>query len=263
MKKIFRRDGIHLRFTRGDSFPDKMEGKAVEAYYDLAIEELLNKGLITEEQSNRINDVKPPNVMFAREKRNGIDYYTEKEFDPYILCFSTEKDDPYMFESTITNKASGSYYFWMDSIIVEQMKQLGRRNGVHIEPGKILYGRSVIEHIKQKILFVFERPFLYDVAGDFLQDYLHKLQFFAKLSKFRKENEVRVIVQVPKMLTMEHRDLLFDEDKKHITLIIPKSYVCDVTPKDDNDKTIDKELLSTLAQRGYPCASKNLEVTHS
>lgn len=262
LNDIFAQDSIRLRFTRGDCFTDKMEGNAVEVYYDLAIEELLSKGLITEKQSNRISDVRPPNVMLAMEKRNGIDWFTEKEYDPYILCFSTEKDDPFMFENSIKNKASGRYYFSMDSTIVEQMKQLGRRNGVHIEPGKILYGRSVIEHIKRKILFVFEKPFLNDVADVFLQDYLHKLQFLAKLSKFKKENEVRVIAKVPKELSMDHRDLFFAEDKKHITLKIPKSYVWGITPKEDNDKAFDKELLSMLFQRGYPYALSNLkEVT--
>ena len=61
---------------------------------------------------------------------------------------------------------------------------------------------------------------------------------------------------------MDHRDLFFAEDKKHITLKIPKSYVWGITPKEDNDKAFDKELLSMLFQRGYPYALSNLkEVT--
>ena len=251
---IFGKDRIRLQFTRDDHFADKMEGKAVLVYYDLAIEELLNQGKITEEQYNRIINVSPPKMMLAHEKRNGINYYTEKEFDPYILCFSTEQNDPNMF-NLIKRKESGCYYFSIDTTIVNCLNQVGRKNGVHIRSERVMYGREVVEHIQKKVLYMFKKPYLSSAAEVFLQDYLHKLQFVAKLSKFKNENEIRTIINVPKKLNVTHPDIIFDENREHLTLSIPKSYVFRITPKESNDKMQDKELFKELMNRGYQIAS--------
>lgn len=254
IENIFRNDGIYLRFTRGDSFPDKMEGKAIEVYYDLAIEDLLDQGKITAEQYQRIIGICPPHFMFTHEERNGIDFFTRAEFTPYIICFSTIKDDPHMYNLVKDTNTSGKYSFSMDTTVVSQLTQLGSKNDFQIKLRKILYGKSVVEYIQQKVLYMLKNPPLYSGAEAYLREYLHRLQFMAKLSKYKGENEVRMIVKVPKHHNSPHPDFFFEDDEKYLFLKIPKSFVFKITPQKDNDKSLDDNLLSTLNKRGYSYA---------
>ena len=117
VKRVIKKDGIYLRLAAAATFPDKMEGKAVEVFYDLALDELRSEKRITARQYEDFSKISVPEKLFlAKGKENGMIVWGDAEYEEYIICFSTEENDPYMFDNYIKDADGYCLHFFGLSI---------------------------------------------------------------------------------------------------------------------------------------------------
>ena len=206
--KILTNDGISFRMTRVSDFSDVYEGKSIEIYYDMALEQLEQSGRISSHQRSLFNRVELP------EKRVAVFKLPLKEGQPsalmssihmipYIICFSKNKCDPYMFKNYIKSEEQGYCLEFYGHDIASNANISHFGEGHKFKFYNVLYGNEIIDAIKQYICDmlsciheindqIIEQFMLGPLAGK-LQD----LQYSAKLSKYKQENEVRLVLFIP------------------------------------------------------------------
>ena len=253
-KSVFREDEILFRLADASTFEDKMEGKAIEVYYDLAIEELLEEEVISREVANQLSDIKTPshiwlNFFSGREGRGGM-----HEYEEYIMCFSKKKADTYMFQNYC--KDSNGYCYEFSVIDLRELTYKGHRNGAKMKLEPILYGRAVVEYLKQQICAVCNNPIRCKNMTKYIEDVLHYTQYISKLKKFSDEEEVRLIVFMPRHHIYDCCDIIRSEEEghKYIYLKAPKEILLGVTCAYFNNKEETQEMMKCLRDKGYPTA---------
>ena len=248
---IFNGDSIRLRMNRSDQFSDKMEGKAVEVYYDMALEELLAEGEITEEQFTFLSQIEPSNEeMFIFREDNDLKNAKCLEYDAYIICFSKVKNDPYMFEH-YGSQAEDKYCL---ELLTSQLEVLSHEDlgvGTRTEIIPVMYGKEVVSFLKNKIRQVVNNQFLYMNASILIDDLLHTIQFSAKRARYSKENEVRLVVFLPHGAEYFDKRYVTDKEKKCLWLNLPTHSVCNYWPKPGNSAENDEKIKNMLRTRGY------------
>jgi len=82
IEKTFLDDRIQLRLTHVDCFDDKLEGRAAEIYYDIALEELLAERAIGKALFDRLSQVTVEGKeLFIKRDENGIRLASMKDYD--------------------------------------------------------------------------------------------------------------------------------------------------------------------------------------
>lgn len=258
LKHIFSKDDLILRLTVADQFEDKLEGKAVEVYFDIALEEMLNGGELSPKQFEELSQIDIPNVaMFCHKTDNGIPLFKWEEFSTYIICFSKVKDDPYMFEKYVHNKETGGFCVEFSSVELDSLSQYGMENEAIIKLIPVMYGYQTINYIKDEVRKLIQSPYLYQNKEYALSEVLHTVQFSAKRSRFNKENEIRMVVYLVKDDIGNHRDLYRDsnkteeEKKKYLNFRIPKHMVFNVTSDPLNVPDMTERMKSYVLNQGY------------
>ncbi len=250
---ILKKDRIVFRLAAANTFPDKLEGRAVEVYYDLTLEELVNEHKISAEQYDRLSKITvPKKTSFFLPGNNGIDIYREEEFEEYIICFSLEKDDPNMFK-TYTSDSDG-YCLHLFGIEIQELKTISIRNHAEIKLIPVLYGRQVIEFLKEKVYDVVSNKVREERLEDFISDLLHYTQFAAKRKKYSYEKEVRLVVYLPKDLQSTLPDFKPYCDisgKKYVFLSVPKYLLYDISPGPQNTDYENREMKALLEENEY------------
>ena len=209
INSILTADGIVLRMTRVSDFSDLYEGKSIEVYYDMALEELEREGVLSTHQRDLFNSVQLPEkrwMMFDLPPCGGQPRTLAKpsKVTPYIFCFSKQKCDPYMFENYLKNGKQGYCleFFGLDTAENEITQIFGQ--GHRFQFYNVLYGDEIINDIKYYICDllscisklddnILEKCILGLVKGK-----LQELQYSAKLSKYKRETEVRLVLFMPK-----------------------------------------------------------------
>ena len=231
VKRVFQKDAIVFRLAAASTFKDKMEGKAIEVYYDLALQSLLTSRKISQYQYNAFSSVEIPQTMsLSSLGKDGYIVFSDKEYEAYIICFSTVKDDPFMFDNYINEDQDG-YCLQFSGVEMRELKTLGWNNHAKIVLMPILYGNDVIEKIKNTILEVVSNDILFDNYTYYISEALHFLQYESKLSKFSNEHEVRLVVFLAKNCSENLPNIRFlikkgdgnlIRDKEHILFTITK-----------------------------------------
>lgn len=208
VNKILTDDGIVLRLTKVSDFSDVYEGKSIEIYYDMALEQLESEGAISVHQRTLFNDVRLPEKRLAifdlpHKEDQPRSLATSVNMTPYIICFSKNKCDSYMFENYIRTENQGYCLEFYGLDIASNSTTLSFGKGHKFQFYNVLYGNEIINTIKQLIcemLSCFEKiddqiikQFLLGILEGKLQD----LQYSAKLSKYKQENEVRLVLFIP------------------------------------------------------------------
>lgn len=224
VKKVLQKDTICFRLSAAENFKDKMEGKAIEVYYDLVIDSLKRSGEITLDEYEALAsiDVRQNEYFFSKHP-SGIMQYREMKFEEYIICFSSVNDDPYMFQNY------GEYCLTFTKGNLLSLLQ-GREN-VHPVFAPVLYGNDIVKYLQDKIRKIINEPTMKKDLPWFVGEVLHYLQFVAKQSKYSKENERRLIVYLPENETelipeIERTEI---KDERYIYLRYPKEYLCGIS----------------------------------
>ena len=254
VRKVLKKDSIVLRLSAVANFDDKMEGEAVRVYYDLALEELLDEGAITDKLFEKLADVDiPDKIPFISVNDTGWSVYKEESYEEYVICFSTVKDDPFMYEEYIHD--SDGYCLHLFGGEIEALNTLSMANHANIVLIPILYGKEAVVYIKKIILEVLSDPAKERNYKYFIKDLLHYVQFAAKRKKYSKEHEVRLVIFLPKSHPSSLPNITFSSDskgRKYIYFSVPKYLLYDVSPAPYNAQSETQAIREFLKRQGYP-----------
>ena len=268
IKKILRENGIVLRLTRVEDFDDKYEGKAIMMGYKRALRELLEEGNISQKEYELLCDAKPTTkclVFQKKDKATGADVYTREKYVPYIICFSNQKDNDYMFEHyTSGDNLQGCIGFYPAELYEELRVQMRPLDESGIQ--KVMYGCETDKMLKQAIERVVS--LLRKDNNDESQKYcrnlvdelLRKLQYPAKLARFWREDEKRLIIFLPDQdnLTEEQKaKFVFNRGteggKEYIEVCVPKHCFEGISFSQSTSQNDAENLRQYLTSIGYSC----------
>ena len=251
--KVFTEDGIRLRLAEVSTYTDTMEGIAVNAYYDLALEELHNEGIITSEQYDQFCKVAVPESLFMPNGEiNGIRHWSRVKYRAYTMCFSTSVDDPFMFGNYGNGGEGERYCLHFTAGDLADLKTKGLDNDAEINLVPIKYGRSAIDFIKGYIIQIISNPYWLADYEECICNVLQNCHYTAKLSKHSKENEIRLVVFLPVGGNKNLPDIKYDsEDDRYIYFTIPKYMLYSISPSPDNTVQQTNTMVSYLETNGY------------
>lgn len=253
LKKVVKKKKLIFRLAAAETFPDKMEGKAVEVYYDLALESLMKEKRITEDQFFRLSGIDiPQNMEFMFRDSDSFHYSKGVEYEEYIICFSKAQDDLYMYE-TYTADSDG-YCLHLFSEEIEEIRNLGIDNHAVIKLIPVLYGSEATAYIKRKIVDILSDPVKAEDMDYYINSILHYVHYAAKRNKFAREKEVRLVVFLPKNCAEPLPNIEFEKSKtnqKYIYLSVPSDMLFDVTYAPYNAKEEVQETREYLENIGY------------
>lgn len=250
---IIQEKNIQLRLTYAENFPDKFEGKAIEVFYDIALEELARDGLLNKEQYATFTKVDLfDKKLFFTEEKDEISHYAMKKYEAYILCFSTVKDDPYMFEE-YGNHSKDKFCLAFSGLELRELSREDNGYPIIIKLVPVLYGKQVVEHLKVKIQEIADNQFYYKNAGVLISDILTELQYAAKLHKYYKENEIRLVVYLPKDegVSSKHFEKYIEDGKQYLGLKLEKLALLDISAAPWNKPDTIRKINSLLKQYNY------------
>ena len=247
IKKILRENGIVLRLTRVEDFDDKYEGKAIMMGYKRALRELLEEGNISQKEYELLCNAEPTTkclVFQKKDKATGADVYAREKYVPYIICFSNQKDNDYMFEHYASgDNLQGCIGFYPAELYEElrvQMRPLDER--------VVSLLRKDNNDESQKY------------CRNLVDELLRKLQYPAKLARFRREDEKRLIILLPNQdnLTEEQKaKFVFNRGteggKEYIEVCVPKHCFEGISFSQSTSQNDAENLRQYLTSIGYSC----------
>ena len=244
---IFTENNIQLRLTRADCFEDKLEGIVVDVYYDLALEELILERKISKTQYAVLSEVRlPTEELFVRNREDGVHLGTMERYEAYVICFSSIKNDPYMF------KSYGSFCLAIMKSELQWLESQAYGNGIRVKTTSVYYGKKAVDFLKKKILEIVSNEFLFNNAKMIMSDNLHEFQYRAKCFQYHKENEIRMIVYIPENgnISSKYFEKYSENEKYYLRLCLPKHGICEITHAPDHISEA-KEIMAVLQKRGY------------
>lgn len=244
---------IHIRMTHYEDFADKLEGKVVDAYLDLALEKLLKEMKITKEIYSSLTPKNlPTKELFAFNLDSKSTYGKSLECDTYIVCFCKEKDYQYMYDNY---SGYDGYCIGFSELGINEIYSHSFGKGFKVEYHSIMYGKEVIEYFYKKILellsVVEKLPEKTINLKTLLNELRKRVQYSSKLYGYSDEKEVRLVLKIPKEHTFK-TDYPFtfgyDEERKrrYLELTLPK-YCC----LDVNCQNPPSDVLDYLEKNNY------------
>lgn len=251
--KIFCKDTFCLRFTRCNDFEDKTEGVIIEEFYKIAVSQLYNEKIINYDEANRLLKIRIPDPFTMSVHGKVIT-------EPYVMCFSKEKNSEYMYENYIKQEDKKGCCIGFYSHSFRHVNH--SLSGYRLDSSSIIYGDEAIEYI-----YVFLRAFIDLTGGIGTKDYntfeglisqtLSKLKFFCKDSKYKNENEYRIILHYPIGVEESEEDhyccVKSSVDNKHYLLWFPDHTSCSLESfsvnsyVDEIDRNILKDYLFNIS----------------
>lgn len=252
VEKILRDSGICFRMTRFEDFEDKLEGKVVDVYLDIALERLLKSNQIDSDTYLKlVPDNKPIKTLFTFDLRGLPTMVKNLEFETYITCFCEKQNDKYMYENYAN---TNGYCIGFSAMNLEDGKtSFGK--GFKLELQRIMYGEEIIDYFSKNILTLLSKTKNVPDEERILQDVLYilrqRVQYSSKLYKYNNENEVRLILKVPKQSDLYiDNSLVFginkERKKRYVEVEFPKYCYVGVDGERCNAK-----LLERLKHKNY------------
>lgn len=248
-KAILRNDCVSLRMTHIDDFDDVFEGKTVEVFYDLSLENLKREGVIDDSVYNQLSEIDAPKrymFHFNINNESNTTYCTYTDYDVYVSCFCEDGNSDYMLKRYIRDEDQKGYVIGAFSLdLAENDTTMCFGEGHRFELKKILYGRQIVESIE---VFVKELLSIYGgridaEAKEAIRFKLSEMRYMAKLARYSREKEVRLILMIPKgdRLPENYKpryNQVVENGKRYVYVSIPKGVIFEV----QNSKTVpDKE----------------------
>lgn len=222
---------IHIRMTHYEDFEDKLEGKVVDVYLDLALEKLLKEGKINQSIYLSLTPKNPPvKELFTFNKDFKSTYGKLLEYDTYIACFCKEKNYQYMYDNYA---GDDGYCVGFSQSGINEIAEHTFGKGFIVEYHPIMYGEEVVEFFYKKILKLVS---LIEKIAD-LQSVLKilrkRVQYSSKLYGYSNEKEERLILKIAKGHTFPTKypfTLGYNEERKRhfLELTLPKYCFWDI-----------------------------------
>ena len=201
--KIVLKNAISLRMTKAEDLDDHHEGRhTIEVYYDLALEQLLNDGIINKDLFHNLCTLEVPTELLYLFESSSAAFGKSAAYDTYITCFSTQKNDPYMISNYIRNSEHKGYCISFYSDNVKENQSTFNTLSVRLCLEQVLYGNQII-----KMLYDFIKRLVHIIPPDsestekwikpLVLHGLSKLRYFVKLKRYYRENEVRLALMIP------------------------------------------------------------------
>lgn len=265
--KILCKDKITFRMTNIDDFTDKMEGKSIEVFYDLALERLLACKKITLATYNELSALKILDTITIEVHDNNpesIIVFDNVPYVTYVSCFTIEGDSEYMQKNYFKNDEQKGCIIRLYGDFIKELSckyQVNYRSSLL----KVKYGKEVVEDIYKTIIKVLSfgngsKEFLNNLAKPIIQMYLHELKYSAKLSRYKDEKEIRLVSYIPAEEKYQN-GIRFETDpntgKRYIHAELSKYFYRNIhfgKNLNENEKRNIKELLT---DRGYCIMQKD------
>lgn len=265
--KILSDDSVCFHMTNIQDFDDIFEGKTIEVYYDLALYNLKTSGFLNDDIYEMLKDVKVPEKkeMYINIPNNANTTYVKKyPYNVYITCFSTSKNDEYMIKNYTKSDDKKGYCmeFLSREISKSDLAINSFDNGYRISLNKVLYGNQIITYIEEYIKWLHlsaqkidDEEAIRQSMIFHLEEELHKLKYISKLSKYQKEEEVRLILYLPSDETPDYYTPCFfeqtDEKKRFIKVSFPKSVFFNLFPTKYVKKEEHEQTMEYLSKKNY------------
>ena len=212
-------------------FEDKLEGKVVDVYLDLALEKLLKEGKINQAIYSSLT---PKNLsakeLFTFNQDYQSTYGNLLEYDTYIACFCKEKNYRYMYDNYA---GDDGYCIGFSQTGIKEIAEHSFGKGFTVQYHPIMYGEEVVEFFYKKILKLVS---LIEKIAD-LQSTLKilrkRVQYSSKLYGYSNEKEERLIIKIAKGHTFQTKypfTLGYNEERKRrfLELTLPKYCFWDI-----------------------------------
>ena len=264
VKNILCDDKIHFHLTKIEDFYDKFEGKSIEVYYDLALEKLFRDNFITQNEYNSLSTICPSNYILFPVSDQENKFFNRRMFDTFILCFSKNRNDEFMYKNYANNQDNPGYCIGFSLSTIESIVFNSVFNaGIHIDFYEVLYGEQIVIHLIKTIKDIVTvcRRISPDAIFSFVNciiPELDQLRYSAKLGKYYKENEIRMVIKCPK----NNRNLSYSGSSFTINRIefnkreiidfgVYKSVFKELLSDSNGNPKYDEELRETIKNRGY------------
>lgn len=257
---ILNDEDVCLKMTLIDNFDDKLEGKAIDGFYNRALKKLLKENKISKSQYELLVKIKAPQKnVSAFYEGNGVYRGEMTESDIYITCFSKEKDDPYMIENYIKNDTRSGYCLSFSCCELKANELMGYcfDVGFSLKMLEVKYEKQVILEMYD---FIENLVRIFDGCDDKLKEHsnaiieakLNELKYTTKLKKFRKENEIRLVLITPKgHLPHKKLRIFFDSAKSDCLVKFPKYVIKGISNSPKLRAEEDKYWREIFKKRGY------------
>ncbi len=250
-------DKNNLWFTRYDCLNDYTEREYIFEVFTSVCERLKNNGQISSDFYNEIVKLKADNEEILSFPNDRHDY---KSFncDYYICCFSKNQDSLPMWNYYTKGNRFEGYNIKFSMHLVDNYKQK-YGNNIEIEAFSVIYDSEEQEQkIEEAILILFnlleENVDMLDIKSCLLH-FLKKHSFLFKKECFKHEEEVRIVITLPKggneYIPIHYR-IVKGNFVPYIELEFEKDFVYGITIGPLINMEITKNILSEyLAQNNY------------
>lgn len=196
---------IKLYASRYDCVNDTSEGKYVIDVYNSVVKDLYDA--ISEDKYMTIKNLLPTNHSLIRKyKDEECVHVSEKMCDMYICCFSKDGDSLPMWNYYSKDSKYQGYNIGIDGI--EAIENLHKyRSDVNIKWYEVIYDiKTQKEIIKTFLLEILEYylPERKSTIQYVISSKLTEWSMIFKKSYFTHENEVRVVIYIPKKEGCKH-----------------------------------------------------------
>lgn len=193
-------DNISLRFTRNDCMNDYSEGKEIDDIYRSVCIELFAEKKIDEVFYKRIIDIKPENREVFYYKIEGGCRGGRLAYESYICCFSQKKDALPMWNYYVKNSRYQGYNLGLNVKEIQEQLSFDEEYIMSYHIGPVVYNNDEKKEIIKKII---NEAYLAKDSGlqcieNGIADRLMDLRMIFKNAAFEHEEEVRIIINIPK-----------------------------------------------------------------
>lgn len=226
LSKILRKNGIVLRFSAAEDMNDSSEGEVTESIYKSVCEELLKKAKINQQFRNLAIGIKAvgENLFFQPDPDEklhclGLAAYLNRAV--YLCCFSRNSNSDYMWQTYIKNEKHEGYSLGFRKMDLDQAAivytaddgktMLNRSQNVEFQVIPVVYKdalkKSYMETLILTVYDCWKKGGISDLeARVVIGGILNTLQYVFKEPRYADEEEVRVLLYIPKEQEYQEND---------------------------------------------------------
>lgn len=226
LPKILRANGIVLWFSAAEDMNDSSEGEVTRSIYKSACEELLKKAKINQQFCKLAIGIEADGKTLFLEsdpdkKPHCLGLATQHERAVYLCCFSRNSNSDYMWQTYIKNEKHEGYSLGFRKMDLDQAAivytaddgktMLNRSQNVEFQVIPVVYKdalkKSYMETLILTVYDCWKKGGISDPeARVVIGGILNTLQYVFKEPRYADEEEVRVLLYIPKEQEYQEND---------------------------------------------------------
>ncbi len=210
---------ITLWASRYDCLNDTSEGKIALEMYKKVCVKMLNENKLTKELFDFFVDIKPTKTTYISYLENDINRFTRVECDRYICSFSKNNDSLAMWNYYSKGNMYEGFNIGVHSLSVRDELNINKLEYTNYKISSVFYGQSEQEPLIRNVLN--ELIALYSKEEEtsiryMISNYLEEWSLIFKSEYFKHEEEVRLIVSIPKKTKVSIFDIKYRNSAGYI-----------------------------------------------